>query len=283
MFSPKKSLSQNFLRDEGVIRNIARLGEAHHFEWIVEIGAGEGVLTEVLAQEARHVIALEFDRDLIPRLLKRFPISSDVSVVETNILHTNIVDLLEKKGGKDRGSWAIFGNIPYAITGKIIRLLVSMEKAPDTIVLMVQKEVAERIVAKNGKQNILSLAVALFGKAEILFLVPKDAFFPAPEVESAVIRITPDKERLSNEEREHILRLAKIGFASKRKTLANNFAANPKYSKEEVENFLKSINKSLSTRAEELSVEEWVKLKFSFMENLHQHPNRPQSVSDSKP
>ncbi len=267
---PKKSFSQNFLRDESVIERIAREGSADSFDWIVEIGAGEGVLTEKLAKRAKNVIALEFDRDLIPGLLKKFPLSSNVSIIETDILRTDIPKLLAQKGfqlqskesrksSESRSeSWSVFGNIPYAITGKIIRLLVALDPAPDAIILMVQKEVAERIVGKDGKQSLLSLAVALFGTSEILFSVSKDAFFPAPQVESAIIRITPDKNRLPNEERERILRLAKIGFASKRKTLANNFAAHREYSKEAIETFLARIGKNKNARAEELSPKEWI-------------------------
>lgn len=266
---PKKSFSQNFLRDESVIERIVQDGKADSFDWIVEIGAGEGALTASLAKRTKKVLALEFDHDLIPGLLKKFPLSSNVSIIETDILHTDIPKLLNKKGfqfqpresRKSSESWSVFGNIPYAITGKIIRLLVALDPAPNAIILMVQKEVAERIVAKDGKQSLLSLAVALFGTSEILFSVPKDAFFPTPQVESAIIRITPDKNRLSNEERERILHLAKIGFASKRKTLANNFAAHREYPKEAIETFLARIGKNRNTRAEELSARDWQKLE----------------------
>ena len=255
---PKKSLSQNFLCDQTIIQNIAE--EATSSETILEIGAGEGVLTDELAKRAKKIIALEFDRDLIPELLSRFPLSSNVSVVEADILRTDIPGTLKKYGWKGE-PYDVFGNIPYAITGKIIRLLVALDPAPRKIVLMIQKEVAERIVAKDEKQSLLSLSVALFGTSEILFTVPKEAFFPAPKVESAVIRITPDPNRLSLEEREQILRLAKIGFASKRKTLINNFVAHREYSKETLENFLKNIGKAPNTRAEELSAEAWTRLQ----------------------
>ena len=259
---PKKSLSQNFLRDQTIIQNIAK--EAASSETILEIGAGEGVLTEELAKRAKKIIALEFDRDLIPELLNRFPLSSNVSVIEADILRTDIPGILKKYGWKGE-PYDVFGNIPYAITGKIIRLLTSLDPVPNKIVLMVQKEVAERIVAKDGKQSLLSLSVALFGTSKILFTVPKEAFFPAPHVESAVIRITPDPDRLSLEEREQTLHLAKIGFASKRKTLINNFAAHREYSKETLENFLKNIGKAPNTRAEELSAEAWTRLQ----NNIH--------------
>lgn len=257
----------------GVLRRIAE--EANPSDTILEIGAGEGALTEELEKRARNVIALEFDRDLIPGLLHRFPLSSTVSIIEADILHTDILSLIDQKefpisppssspSETSSTSWSVFGNIPYAITGKIIRLLVALDPAPNKIVLMVQKEVAERIVAKDGKQSLLSLSVALFGKAEILLSVPKDAFFPAPNVESAVIRITPDSHHLSLKEREHILHLAKIGFASKRKTLANNFAAHPEFSKESIMSFLEHIGKNKNTRAEELLVEEWKTFKEAF-------------------
>lgn len=277
---PKKSFSQNFLRDESVLRRIAE--EINPSDTILEIGAGEGALTEELGKRARNVIALEFDHELIPGLLRRFPLSSNVSIVEADILHADIPSLIDQKelpispsssspskiSSESRSKsefrqWSIFGNIPYGITGKIIRLLVALNPAPDKIILMVQKEVAERIVAKNGKQSLLSLSVALFGHAEILFTVSRNAFFPAPEVESAVIRITPNPGRLQNETRERILHLAKIGFAAKRKTLANNFATHPEFSKETIERLLEHISKSKNARAEELSAEEWERLQRS--------------------
>ena len=268
---PKKSFSQNFLRDESVLERIVREGNAASFDWIVEIGAGEGALTEALARSgARRILAFELDHDLIPKLLRRFPLSSNVSVIEADFLHTDIPSLLSQKGFQFQSSesdtsneswpksWSIFGNIPYGITGKIIRKLVRLVSAPDSIVLMVQREVAERLVEKDGKQSLLSLAVGLFGKTDVLFSVPKEAFFPVPEVESAIIRITPDPNRLPNETREEILRLARIGFASKRKTLANNFAAHREYSKETIEKLLETMGKHKNARAEELSAEEWI-------------------------
>lgn len=266
---PKKSLSQNFLRDEHIIQAIAEQGYASSFEWIVEIGAGEGALTEVLAKTGQHIIALEFDRDLIPKLLRRFSLDSPVSIVEADILRADIPEILRQRGFKEGMLWAIFGNIPYAITGKIIRILTTLDPAPDSIVLMVQKEVAERIAVHHEKQSLLSLSVALFGTSKILFTVPKEAFFPIPKVESALLCITPQKHSLPIETREYILRLAKIGFASKRKTLLNNFGAHSGFSKESVLNFLESIKKTPTARAEELSLEEWMQLASVFPKGTH--------------
>ena len=261
---PKKSFSQNFLRDESVVQTIATIGCADSFDWIVEIGAGEGVLTEALSQGKARVIAIELDRDLIPHLLWRFPIDSNVSVVEADILRADINEILNRRGFKSGDSWAIFGNIPYAITGKILRMLVSLENAPDSVVLMMQKEVAERIVAEDGHSSILSLSISLFGNAEILFTVPKEAFFPMPKVESAVIRITPNKNRLSADKRENILRMAKIGFASKRKTLLNNFASHRDFSKKTLLDFLETTGKPRTVRAENLSAKDWERLEKIF-------------------
>lgn len=256
---PKKSFSQNFLEDEGVVERIISDGNAKAFDWVLEIGAGEGVLTGALAQEVEHVIATELDRDLIPQLLRRFPLSSNVSVCEGDILQIDILETLRKYGWNGE-LYAIFGNIPYAITGKIIRKLLSLESAPAKIVLMTQKEVADRIVARDGKQSVLSTAVALFGKAEKLFDVSRNAFRPAPNVESAILCIVPDMNRLPVETREHILRVVKIGFASRRKTLANNLATLPEYSKDDIEDLLESLDLSKNVRAEELSAREWQKL-----------------------
>lgn len=256
---PKKSFSQNFLEDESVIERIAEEGKAKEYDWIFEIGAGEGALTEALAQRMKRVIATELDRDLLPGLLRRFPLASNVSLCEGDILRLDIPGTLQKYGWNSE-PYAVFGNIPYAITGKIIRKLLSVDPAPARIVLMVQKEVAERIVAQDGKHSMLSLAARLFGSAEILFDVPRSAFRPMPNVDSAVICIVPDPKRLPVEEREHILRFAKIGFASRRKTLANNLAALPKNSKEDIGHLLENLGMSRNVRAEELSVKTWENL-----------------------
>lgn len=257
---PKKSFSQNFLQDDTITSEIAR--HAGDFSWIVEIGAGEGALTEAISTKTGKLIAIELDKDLIPKLRQRFQNSSSVSIVEADILHVNIIDLLRQQGfspsSKER--WALFGNIPYGITGKIIRLATALEPAPTSIVLMVQKEVAERISPKSGKESLLSIAVSLFGTAETVLPVPRTSFFPIPKVDSAIIKISPNQNRLPFEEREHILRMARIGFASKRKTLTNNFAAHRDFSRKTIESLLEKIGKSRNTRAEELSSEEWVLL-----------------------
>lgn len=256
---PKKHLSQNFLSEQSILERIASEGRAHLFHAIFEIGAGEGALTEVLARHAHHVLALEFDRDLLPILREKFPPSSNVSLLEGDILHTSI-DTIVKKYSSQQLPWAIFGNIPYAITGSILRKLTALEEAPQSIVLLVQKEVAERIVEKNKKRSLLSLSISLFGEAKLLFLVPKESFFPVPQVESAILQVIPHSNRLPFEMREAVLRLAKIGFASKRKTLANNFAAHRMFSKDRIERFLIESGKTKNARAEELSKEEWIEL-----------------------
>ena len=285
---PKKSLSQNFLRDETVIQSIAK--EANPSDTILEIGAGEGALTEKLAERAQKVIAIEFDRDLLPKLLKRFPLSSNVSIIEGDILHTDIPSLLHQKesflslpqshsseisdasSSPSSKSWCVFGNIPYAITGKIIRLLSSLDPAPNKIVLMVQKEVAERIVAvdrasgKPDKESILSIAVKAYGTPRYVATVKAGSFVPAPKVDSAIIAIESiSRNHFPTLHHEQVFfQLVKTGFAHKRKTLAGNLKNN--WEPEIVDGAIAAVGLPVAVRAEEIRIETWVALMHAVYE-----------------
>ena len=270
--TPKKSLSQNFLRDTSIVTRIAEEGSVTGCDWIIELGAGDGTLTAELARHTQHVIAVEFDRDLIPILLKRFPLSSSVSIETGDMLSLDLPRLLEKRTGRADKPYAVFGNIPYGITGKIIRHLLALDPLPKHILLMMQKEVAQRIVAKEGKHSVLSVAVHLLATSDILFSVPNDAFFPQPNVESAVIRITPDTDAPPLHIRENAVKIAKIGFASKRKTLVNNLASGLQKNKKYIETTLLALNIPINSRAESLDPRTWIALENS----LNASPSEPQ-------
>lgn len=263
---PKKSLGQNFLQDQSIVDRILEDARLQPSDWVIEIGPGEGVLTEALAEKAEKVVAIEFDRDLIPFLLKKFPISRNVSIIEGDILRLDIIEHFKKAGWKGE-SFKVVANIPYYITAPIIQKLLRLHPQPQEIVLMVQKEVAERITAESGAMSILSVSVQYYADAKMMFTVPRTAFHPIPKVESAIVRIFP-KHEFDPEKDKALFHLVHIGFSSRRKTLVNNLASGLRLPKNEVINILKSVGLDENIRAQNLGVEDWVRLERDFKEYI---------------
>jgi 16S rRNA (adenine1518-N6/adenine1519-N6)-dimethyltransferase len=223
---PKSRLGQNFLRDEHAIRRIIlALGDCSR-RTVVEIGPGRGAITGELAIKAGRVIALELDHSLAAQLRVDFPPSEDakVHIESTDVLAFDFDGASRKAGEK----LIVVGNLPYYITSPILMRLADSAVALERAVLMVQREVADRVTAKPGSREygLLSLAVQMHGPVEPLFTLPPDAFSPSPEVHSTVVRwrFSPRFEELGVN-RESFLRFLRQVFALKRKTLANNLRA----------------------------------------------------------
>lgn len=228
----KPKLGQHFLVDQSVATRIVdALGEISTAT-VLEIGPGRGVLTSVLAQRARRLIAIEVDRVLSAQLRMNFALAQNVEIIEGDILAVDFHTIFGLKPGLGRPGLDIkpeparvVGNLPYFLTSDILLRLFSFRQYFDTMVLMVQREVADRIAAKPGgsEYGLLSATAQLYTKVEKLFTVPPGAFAPPPQVHSAVIRLTPDSrlERLGVDEKEFI-RFLKLSFGQKRKTLWNN-------------------------------------------------------------
>jgi len=252
-------LGQNFLRDEKIAEKIIQSANLQPDDFVVEIGPGEGILTEALAKTAGKVLAIELDKNLIPALQKKFSLNKKVEIINEDILKINLNKFVisYKLTAK---SYAIVANIPYYITSAIIRLFLESEIPPREMILMVQREVAERIVAKPGQMSLLALSVQYYARPQVLFPVAAQAFFPVPKVNSAVIKITLKSPRSNPRETKKFFQIARAGFAAKRKTLANNLANSFHLDKKEVENKLNSIGLTPLTRAQELSLEDWKKL-----------------------
>lgn len=263
MIKAKKSLGQNFLKDTEVIQHILSVAELGLGDKIFEIGPGMGALTEHLASLAHQVIALELDHGLVVRLQQHFEESKGVSILEGNILETNVNDLLTQSGFQS-GGYKVIANIPYYITAPILRILLSLQIEPQSLTLMVQKEVAERIVAPPGKMSLLSLMVQYYSRVTLAFTVPATAFDPAPKVESAVIYLVPFRSFDLERDRQ-IFRLARIGFATRRKTLANNLAAGLGRERTEMEALLSSLHLRCDIRAQALSVTDWERLSVAVL------------------
>src|SRR5580692_8586069 len=219
----KPKLGQNFLRDQNAIRRIAdALGDLSA-QTIVEIGPGQGAITRMLADRAAHVIAIELDRELAPRLRAEFP-ADCVTVVELDVLAFDFAAASAAAGQR----LVVAGNLPYYITSPILLKLAASHAALDRAVLMVQREVADRVAAAPGSRDygLLSVSVQMYGPAQRLFTLPPSAFSPPPDVHSTVFRwrFAPRFAELGVDE-DGFLRFLRQAFAQKRKTLANNLRA----------------------------------------------------------
>jgi 16S rRNA (adenine1518-N6/adenine1519-N6)-dimethyltransferase len=274
----KKSLGQNFLKDEAVLDHIVEAANLSKDDVVLEVGPGQGALTEKLAQVCGKVIAIEIDERLVELLHTKLVDNKNVEVVQGDILKINLPELIEEKfpslkanevypvatatGTSEAKSYKVVANLPYYITSPIIRLLLETKYPPTEMVVMVQKEVAERIVAKKGAMSILAVSVQYYAKAEFLFTVFKQSFEPMPKVDSAILKITRNKKQETNnkEETKKFFRIVKSGFSAKRKTLINNLSNGLQIEKKVVEEKLVSLGFSPNTRAQELGVEDWRKL-----------------------
>lgn len=259
-FKHKKKYGQNFLTDqEQILDKIMEVSNVNSEDTVLEIGPGEGALTEKLLNVAKKVVCVEIDTDLEKILRKKFDKDPKYTLVMNDVLETDLTKYINK-GTK------VVANIPYYITSPIINKLIDNREYIDEIYIMVQKEVAERICAKSGKdRSVLTLAVEYFGEAEYLFTIPKEFFTPAPKVDSAFMSIKLYKdERYKNVvDEEKFFKYAKLAFGNKRKNLLNNFKSLG-YSKDELREKLSSIEISPTDRAENLSIDDFIKIIETF-------------------
>lgn len=252
---PKKSLGQNFLVDPNGLDKVMLAAGVGPKDTVLEIGAGLGSLTVLLAQAARRVVAVEIDRNLIPPLTKVVRPYENVRIVEGDVLKLPLEDLVPGKG------YLVVANIPYYISSAIIRRLLEAEARPMRMVLTVQQEVAERICAKDGKLSLLALSVQVFGAPKIEARIPSGCFFPAPDVDSAVLSIALYPQPLiALDALDDFFRLAHAGFSQKRKTLRNALSAGLGLPASETEKLLATAEIDPQRRAETLSITEWGQL-----------------------
>ena len=250
-----KSLGQNFLIDETVLKNIITCSDLNKDGVVIEIGPGLGTLTEELSKKCKKVIAIEKDNKFAQMLEGKF---ENVEVINDDILQMNINELVHKYS--QNGKFKLVSNIPYYITSPIIKLFLENAIQPEVIVLLMQKEVAQRICEKPGKLSMIALGVQVYGEPEIVGFVKNTSFYPAPKVDSAILKIKNIKREFSDEYYQKLFRIMKIGFSSKRKKLLNNLSAGLQIEKKEAEKFLNQTEIDLKVRAQELSIEQWEKL-----------------------
>lgn len=251
----KKSLGQHFLNSPKIIADIVSAGKVTKTDLVVEIGPGEGVLTRELLKTGAETIVIEKDDRLIPFLEEKF--SKEISSDQLKIIHQDVLNYDLRKNIKK--PYKIIANIPYYITGQIIRMFLQTTQQPESMILLVQKEVAERIVARDGKESLLSLSVKIYGEPKIVRNVGRGAFNPQPNVDSAVLSIENiSKKRLKGVDEELFFNILHAGFAHKRKQLLPNLSI--LYKKEELLRVFESCKIDLKSRAEDINLETWVKL-----------------------
>lgn len=290
---PEKKLGQNFLVDTQALQRVVESSELTEEDVVLEVGPGLGSLTRLLAGKVRRVVAVELDARLIPVLQEILAPFSNISLVQGDILEMNPFSLMiEKASGRmladdshlEQASlkeqqlhpYLVVANIPYNITSALLRHLLDTSKIstrgndqppairPTRLVLTVQQEVAERIVAQPGKQgpstamSLLALSVQVYGAPRIMGRIPASAFYPPPQVDSAIVRVDIYAQPLFPKDvLDEFFRLAKAGFSQKRKTLRNSLSAGLGLPPMETSAFLNDAGIDPQRRAETLSLEEW--------------------------
>jgi 16S rRNA (adenine1518-N6/adenine1519-N6)-dimethyltransferase len=255
---PRKSLGQNFLIDEHALAQIVAKAGITRDDVVLEIGPGLGSLTRHLAEAARHVIAVEIDQSLLPPLQAVIAEYPNVSIVHGDILQIDPTAVLSHYLTNEPPRYKVVANIPYYITSAIIRHLLEAPIKPSTIVLTVQQEVAQRIVAQPDDMNLLAVSVQFYGTPRIVQHIEATAFYPAPEVDSAVVRIdVPVKPPITVTDADAFFRVVKAGFGQKRKQLHNALRAGLSLQGEQIEQALKAAQIDPRRRAETLTLEEW--------------------------
>lgn len=259
-FKLSKSLGQNFLTDKNIIDKIINESFISDMDLVVEIGPGIGVLTAEAAEVAKQVVAIEIDKSLIPILSETLSGYDNVDIVNKDVLKTDINEIINKYSCK---STKIIGNLPYYITTPIIMKILEDGVLADSITIMMQKEVADRIKAEPGNKTYgaLSVAVQYYCKVETIAIVPKEVFIPQPKVDSAVLRLDIRKERpVDLLDEKMFFACIKAGFGQRRKTLQNSLMGVPGVTKEIVKEGLALAGIDGTRRAETLSLEEFAKL-----------------------
>jgi 16S rRNA (adenine1518-N6/adenine1519-N6)-dimethyltransferase len=285
---PKKSLGQNFLIDNHALDKIVRAADVTADDVVLEIGPGLGSLTQHLAAIARRVIAVEIDSNLIPVLHSQLADRSNVEIVQGDILKLDPAELIGRGIGmqlinglkaddnplssnaglsssasnkQGAASYKVVANIPYYITSGIIRHLLEASIKPSLVVLTIQQEVAERIIAQPDDMNLLAVSVQFYGSPHIVTNIQAGAFYPPPKVDSAVVRIDlAAKPRIEVKSVDTFFSVVKAGFSQKRKQIHNSLVGGLRKPREEIDQLLKDAGIDPKRRAETLTLEEWARL-----------------------
>lgn len=250
MFKAKKKLGQNFLNNKETLAKIIETADLKNTDHVIEIGPGCGILTAELVRKAGHVTAIELDSDLVPELTRKF-----INAKNFKLIHGNALDFTPPKT-----PYKLVANIPYYITSPLINHFLREQPPharPTQMTLLVQKEVAERICAKEGNFSILSIQVQLFGTPEIIALIPASHFSPAPKVDSAILKIDTRDPEMSEIKIANFFKIINVGFSHKRKKLIKNLSQLANIKKEDLKKIFTKLNLDENIRAEHLTIKDW--------------------------
>ena len=261
----RKGLGQHFLINMEVLRLITSTAELTPTDTVMEIGPGLGVLTKELAKQAGWVLAIELDSKLAAILKKTLDSFNNVTIINEDILKIEPAALLQEQKPPlpvDRPlSYKVVANLPYYITSPVLRHFLEASAKPQIMVVMVQREVAEAIVAKPGQRSMLSISVQFYGEPKIISYVPAKSFYPVPEVDSAILRIDLyPKPAVAVTDERSFFEVVRAGFTATRKQIGNSLAQGLGVSKTEVLSLLEEVNIAPQRRAETLTLEEWAQL-----------------------
>ena len=252
---PNKSFGQNFLVDRSMLMRIVEAAEIDVNDTVLELGAGTGVLTRELAKRAQRVIAVELERDMLALLTETTAGYANVELLARNLLYIEPAEVF------DHSPYKLVANLPYYITAPTFRHFLESANPPRLLVVMVQYEVAQRIVAEPGDLSLLGVSIQFYGRPKILARVPASSFYPAPKVDSAILRIEVHPQvSLTSEERNSFFRIVQAGFSARRKQLHNSLTHGIHRKNEDIRAWLAAANIDATRRAETLSIEEWLKL-----------------------
>ena len=258
---PSKGLGQNFLIDKNVLEKIIASADIKPDDIILEVGPGIGTLTQELAKKAERVIAVEKDKTMVNILAD---VLNDLNVQNVQVINDDILKITKLK----IKNYKIVANIPYYLTSPLIRKFLESENPPQEIILMLQKEVAQRICSKPPKMSLLAVSVQFYAEAKIISYVSKNCFWPSPKIDSAIIKIIPYPDSSLRAKRSNLFfKIVKAGFSQPRKQIANNLSKTLKINRKKTEEWLQKNKINPSRRAETLSVEDWKNLTETFTQS----------------
>ncbi len=262
----RKGLGQHFLIDEEVLKLITSAAELTPTDVIMEIGPGLGVLTRELARQAGWVVAIELDSKLAAILTQTLASFDNVTIINRDILQVEPSALLQEQKAKlpptidSPFNYKVVANLPYYITSPVLRHFLEASVKPQIMVVMVQKEVAEAIAAKPGQMSLLSISVQFYGEPRIVSYVPAQCFYPAPEVDSAILKIKLYPQPAVSVDGRSFFELVRAGFTASRKQIVNSLAQGLGLPKAEILSVLEKANIAPQRRAETLTLDEWATL-----------------------
>ena len=263
MIQANKTLGQDFLANKGIIEKIILAAELTKEDVVLEIGPGLGALTFELSKQAERVIAVEKDKKLAEVLKEKM---TEQKIDNVEVIADDILKLFDLGFMFHVLCFKVVANIPYYLTSHLIRLLLELENKPENIILMIQKEVAQRICATDKKESLLSLSVKFYADPKILFYVSKGSFLPSPKIDSAVIEITTKKSPAPIEP-DKFFAVVKAGFSAPKKMLISNLAKKFDIDKSQLAIIFRTIDISCEIRAGKLNLDQWLKLAYHLPNN----------------